>query len=93
MHLKLCDNGILIQILYFWTLSIVFFLFKTHNVLETGFCLHPQVEPTQMGPIDRASPYLWTFAPTPDRVYKPSTAVMTSILIVLWCKASYVWNF
>jgi hypothetical protein len=27
-----------------------------HNVLETGFCLHLQVKPTQLGPIDRASP-------------------------------------
>jgi hypothetical protein len=28
------------------------------NVSETGFCLHLQVKPTQLGPIDRASPYL-----------------------------------
>jgi hypothetical protein len=45
-----------------------------HNVLETGFCLRFQVEPTQWGPIDRPSPYLRTPAPTQDRVYKPSTA-------------------
>jgi hypothetical protein len=31
-----------------------------HNVSETGFCLHLQVKPTQLGPIDRASPYLKT---------------------------------
>jgi hypothetical protein len=31
-----------------------------HNVSETGFCLRFQVKPTQLGPIDRASPYLWT---------------------------------
>jgi hypothetical protein len=29
-----------------------------HNVSETGFCLRPQVKPTLLGPIDRASPYL-----------------------------------
>jgi hypothetical protein len=27
-------------------------------VSETGFCLRLQEEPTQLGPIDRASPYL-----------------------------------
>jgi hypothetical protein len=31
-----------------------------HNISETGFCLPPQVKPTQLGPIDRASSYLWT---------------------------------
>jgi hypothetical protein len=34
------------------------FLFKIHNVLETGFCLRLQVKPTQLGSVDRASPYL-----------------------------------
>jgi hypothetical protein len=61
--------------------SIVLFLFtkhrpvyiSKHNVSETGFRLRPQMERTQLGPIDRASPYLRTPAPTPDRVYKLST--------------------
>jgi uncharacterized membrane protein YkgB len=48
----------LIQFLCFWTLSIILFLFKTHSIPETGFCLRLQVEPTQLGPVDRASPYL-----------------------------------
>jgi hypothetical protein len=26
-----------------------------HDVSKTGFCLHPQVEPTKMGRIERAS--------------------------------------
>jgi hypothetical protein len=43
---------------YFWTLSIVLFLFKTHSVSETGLCLRLQVESIQLAPIDRASPYL-----------------------------------
>jgi hypothetical protein len=47
-----------IQLLCFWALSIVLFLFKTHSVSETGFCLRPQVEATQLGPIDIATPYL-----------------------------------
>jgi hypothetical protein len=38
--------------------SSCFFLFKTQNVSETAFCLRLQVEPTQLGRIDRASPYL-----------------------------------
>jgi hypothetical protein len=29
-----------------------------HNVSETGFRLRPQVKPTLLGPIGRASPYL-----------------------------------
>jgi hypothetical protein len=54
-----------VQILCFWTLSIVLPLsknhpvyFSKHNVSETGFCLRLQVKPTQLGPIDRASPCL-----------------------------------
>jgi hypothetical protein len=42
------------HLLCFWTLSIALFLFKTHNVSETGFCLRLQAEPTQLGTIDRA---------------------------------------
>jgi hypothetical protein len=40
------------------SLSPILFLFETHNVSEIGFCLRLQVEPTQLGPIDRASLYL-----------------------------------
>jgi hypothetical protein len=32
--------------------------FKTCNVSETGFCLRLQVEPTQMGPIERGQLFL-----------------------------------
>jgi hypothetical protein len=31
-----------------------------HNVSETGFYLRPQVKPTLLGTIDRASPHLRT---------------------------------
>jgi hypothetical protein len=61
-------NYINLQLLCFWILSIFLFLFKTYNVSETGFCLHLQVEPTQLGPTDRASPYLGTAAPTQDGI-------------------------
>jgi hypothetical protein len=39
-----------------------FILDKRHDVSETGVCLRHQVKrtPTLLGPIDRASPYLWT---------------------------------
>jgi hypothetical protein len=50
--LKVCDDGILIQLLCFWTLSVVLFLLKTHNISETGFSLCLQMELTQLGPID-----------------------------------------
>jgi hypothetical protein len=45
-----------------------------HSVSEIGFSLRLQVKSTQLGPVDRASPYLRTPAPTQDRVQKPSTA-------------------
>jgi hypothetical protein len=41
------------------------FICLKHYVSETGFCLHLQVEPTQVGPVDRASLYLRTQATTP----------------------------
>jgi hypothetical protein len=50
------------------------FIYLNHNVSEIGFYLRLLVEPTQLGPIDRASPFLRTPAPTEDRIYRPSTA-------------------
>jgi hypothetical protein len=47
---------------------------KTHSVSETGFCFRLQMAPTQLGPIDRASPYLRRSATTQEREYKPSAA-------------------
>jgi hypothetical protein len=60
-----------VQILRFWTLAIVLIVclkhrpvfIQKHNVSKTGFCLRLQVTPTQIGPIDRASPYLRTPIP------------------------------
>jgi hypothetical protein len=33
-------------------------MFIFQNVSETGFCLRLQVKPTQLGPINKVSPYL-----------------------------------
>jgi hypothetical protein len=49
---------ILIQLLCFWTLTIILFLFKAYSVSEDGFSLRLQVEPTQLGLNNRASCYL-----------------------------------
>jgi hypothetical protein len=57
-----------VQILFCWTLSIVLhlskntvvFSFQNTTLFEAGFCLRHQVKPTQLGPIDRVSPYLRT---------------------------------
>jgi hypothetical protein len=38
--------------------------FSKQNVPETGFCLRLQVKPTQLGPIDRGSPYLRLYLKT-----------------------------
>jgi hypothetical protein len=76
------DGGILIQLLCFWT-SIFLFSFKTRSVSATGFCLRLQVEPTQLGPTDRASPYLRTPIPVPrwdiQAQHKPSARVKANM--------------
>jgi hypothetical protein len=59
----------LLQILCFLTLSIVLFLIETHNVSETELCLRLQVKPTQLGPIDRDSPYPQRQNPVSDTLY------------------------
>jgi hypothetical protein len=41
---------------FFWTYITFLFLFKTYNASETGFCLRLEVEPIELGPIDRATP-------------------------------------
>jgi hypothetical protein len=48
-----------------------------HNISETGFCLRLQVEPTELGPIDRTSPYLRTPAPTQESE--------TELFVVTFC--------
>jgi hypothetical protein len=39
---------------FIWNQRPVYF--SKHNVSETGFCVCLQIKPTQLGPIDRASP-------------------------------------
>jgi hypothetical protein len=59
-----------VQYFPFWILKI----YVCTVMLPAGFCLRLQVKPTQLGPVDRASPCLRTPAPTQDTVYKWSTA-------------------
>jgi hypothetical protein len=49
------------------------------QLILVSYMLHNRMQSmksTQLGPVDRASPYLWTPVPAPahDRVYNPSTA-------------------
>jgi hypothetical protein len=47
--LNVCEDGMLIQLLCFWTLSILLFLFN-HNISETGLYLRLQVKTYSVGP-------------------------------------------
>jgi hypothetical protein len=42
----------------FRILAIILFIWNT--ILETGFCLHLQAEPTHLGSVNISSPYLQT---------------------------------
>jgi hypothetical protein len=53
-----------VQLSQFWTLSNRPVFYFKHDVSETGFSLRPQVESTQVGPIDRAIVFLRTPATT-----------------------------
>jgi hypothetical protein len=69
MEARKCHEYNALQLLCSWTLPIVKLLrvFKTQDISETGFCFRFQAQPTQMGQIDRASPYLRIPAPTQDK--------------------------
>jgi hypothetical protein len=49
-NLKVCDNGVLIKLLSFWTLSIVLFFYLKQNVSETEFSLRLLVKAYSVGP-------------------------------------------
>jgi hypothetical protein len=54
--------ALLSQILCFWALSIILFIFQNTNVSETGFSFRLKVKTTQLGTIVRASPIvMWVF--------------------------------
>jgi hypothetical protein len=63
--------------------------FSKHNFSETGFCLCFQVKPTQLGPIDRASPYLRTPIQAPrwgipsQAQHKPSARAKKTLIFKL----------
>jgi hypothetical protein len=51
-------NSYFIKVMGF--LDIIHRLDFFKHISGTGICLHLQVKVTLLGPIDRASPYLWT---------------------------------
>jgi hypothetical protein len=53
-------------------LDIIHRPFFYHDVSETELCLRLQVKPTQLGPIDRASPHLRTPVPCLRLQVKPT---------------------
>jgi hypothetical protein len=61
------------KVMCFWTLSVIQFVFRTQRFRDWILCTSSGGT-THLSPIDRASPYFWTPAQTPDRVYIPSTA-------------------
>jgi hypothetical protein len=61
LRLKVCDDGTLVQILCCWTLSSILFIFQNTTFLRLGSVSVFSLKPTQLGPVDRASSYLWTF--------------------------------
>jgi hypothetical protein len=82
---------ILVQILRFWTLSIVLSLsintgavyILKHDVSAAGICLRLQVKPTQLGPIDRDTDSLYRLDLTErvlpedkDRIQSPKRRVL-----------------
>jgi hypothetical protein len=63
---------------------LVHFL-KNHNVSETGFCLRPQVKPTQLDPIDRASPCTYNKEDTYTLLYYLESSSSNKMLrVMLW---------
>jgi hypothetical protein len=48
-------------------------VFIENKVMETGPCLHSQAKACSVGPIDRASSYHRTLAPTQGGICKPNT--------------------
>jgi hypothetical protein len=67
--------------------------FSKHNVSETGFCLRLQVKPTQLGLIDRASPYLRT--PIPARrwgIRQSGSQILVDILLARERWIGFFWR-
>jgi hypothetical protein len=65
-ELKVCDDGILLQFLTYWTLSIGLSLLLFRTTFWRLDCLQEK-KPTHFGPIDRSKLYLRTPEPTAGR--------------------------
>jgi hypothetical protein len=63
----------MVKITTTWILSTVLYFNLNHDVSETGFCLRLQVEPTQVGPIDRTNLCLRLLAKVKVKVILRST--------------------
>jgi hypothetical protein len=63
--LRFSGTNLWVQILCFWVFSIVLSLSKNTKFRRLDSVSGLQVERTQLGPIDRASPYLRTRVPAP----------------------------
>jgi hypothetical protein len=64
------DEGILRQLLTFCTLSLALFFYLEKRFGDWYLPPSSGIMHTQLGPVDRASPYLRTPEPTHDRKYK-----------------------
>jgi hypothetical protein len=62
MSLKLHDDGIVIQLLTFWTLFIIPFFYLKQRLKDWTLLPSSGNRLTQLGPINTASPYLQTVA-------------------------------
>jgi hypothetical protein len=79
--LKICGDGILIQLLCFWISSIIPFLFKTHNVSKIGF----------------VSVFRWNLLSWPRNMLERSEGLADwtrfSGQCFLWTTERHVWGF
>jgi hypothetical protein len=64
--------------------------FSKHNVSETGFCPRPQVKPTQLGTIDRASPYLRTLIDNAKLI--KNIKYKTKVILLVWNSSLIYFN-
>jgi hypothetical protein len=68
--------------LWQWDINITIIIQDIIHVSETGFCPRLQVEPTQMGPVERVSVWLQTSATTPIGLIKPISVVDKKLVII-----------
>jgi hypothetical protein len=55
--LKVVYNVVVVEILFTSVCGRIDPVSYIQTVSETGFCLHPQLKPTRLGPVDITSPF------------------------------------